>query len=57
MANEKQLWLDRAYAECKKLGHHIAKSPLFHNGACQEGFTATDPLTHSQSTNEVEKES
>ncbi len=44
MANDKKDWLGRAYAECKRLGHHSAGSPKFHNGACQEGYDLTNPV-------------
>lgn len=38
---EKQKWLDLAYAECTKLGHHAVGNPFYHNGACQIGYQAT----------------
>ena len=40
---DKQAWLDRAYAVCKQLGHHVVGSEHYHNGACQEGYQATAP--------------
>jgi hypothetical protein len=39
MVNDKQTWLEAAYAECTRLGHHATGSPSFHNGVCQEGYS------------------
>jgi hypothetical protein len=38
---DRQTWLNRAYAECTKRGHHTVGNANYHNGACQEGFEAT----------------
>ena len=40
---DKQTWLEAAYVECTRLGHHATGSPSFHNGVCQEGYQKTDP--------------